>query len=239
VADDAREETRTRIVEAAAGLMREHGAAAVTTRAVAGAAGVQAPTIYRVFGDKDGLLEAMAEHVMSTWVSDKAARVSRASSDGVDPVADLRDGWAQQIDFSLAHPDLHRLLSEPARAGSSPAVAAGLEVLRARVRRVAEAGRLRVSEERAVGLVLAAGAGAVQALLALPADERDLTLADDLLDAVLGQVLTDAPTRQASGGGAVTAAVTLAAHVDRLDVLSDGERRLLIEWLGRITHAEG
>ncbi|WP_338419811.1 TetR family transcriptional regulator [Streptomyces klenkii] len=33
----------------------------MTTRAVAAAAGVQAPAIYRLFGDKDGLLEAVAE----------------------------------------------------------------------------------------------------------------------------------------------------------------------------------
>jgi AcrR family transcriptional regulator len=36
------------------------GRRAVTTRAVAAGAGVQAPTIYRLFGDKDGLLDALA-----------------------------------------------------------------------------------------------------------------------------------------------------------------------------------
>lgn len=229
----ARDGTRTRVVEAAAALMRQHGAAGVTTRAVATAAGVQAPTIYRLFGDKDGLLEAMAEHVMRTWVTTKTAVVEAASADDVDPVADLRAGWAEQIDFSLAHPDLHRLLSDPRRAATSPAVAAGVEVLHRRVRRIAEAGRLRVAEQRAVELVLAAGSGAVQALLASPVDERDPTLADDLLDAVLRQVLTDAPVRP-DDDSVAAAAVTLAAHVDRLEVLSEGERRLLTEWLGRL-----
>src|SRR5579862_10063683 len=61
-----RRETRDNLVEVAARLLREQGAAAVTTRAVAEAAGVQAPTIYRLFGDKDGLLDAAAEHVVAS-----------------------------------------------------------------------------------------------------------------------------------------------------------------------------
>ena len=59
-----RPELRLQIIEAAARLLREGGALAVTTRGVADAASVQPPTIYRLFGDKDGLLDAVAEHVM-------------------------------------------------------------------------------------------------------------------------------------------------------------------------------
>ena len=58
--------TRANLVEVAAQLLREQGPTGVTTRAVAQAAGVQAPTIYRLFGDKDGLLDAVAEHVFAT-----------------------------------------------------------------------------------------------------------------------------------------------------------------------------
>ncbi|NED93539.1 helix-turn-helix transcriptional regulator, partial [Streptomyces sp. SID11233] len=44
---------RERIVAAATELLEESGREAVTTRAVAARAGVQAPAIYRLFGDKD------------------------------------------------------------------------------------------------------------------------------------------------------------------------------------------
>ena len=57
----------------------------MTTRGVAEAAGVQAPAIYRFFGDKDGLLEAVAEHVMATYVSAKAAMVQSTSLGGSNP----------------------------------------------------------------------------------------------------------------------------------------------------------
>ena len=46
------------MLEAAAELLRTGGVDAVSTRAVAAAAGVQPPTIYRQFGDKEGLLDA-------------------------------------------------------------------------------------------------------------------------------------------------------------------------------------
>ncbi|MDQ2795770.1 MAG: TetR/AcrR family transcriptional regulator, partial [Actinomycetota bacterium] len=47
------------MIDVAARLLQEEGPAAVTTRGVALAAGVQAPAVYRLFGDKDGLLEAV------------------------------------------------------------------------------------------------------------------------------------------------------------------------------------
>lgn len=225
-----RDETRTRIVEVAARLLREQGAAAVTTRGVAEAAGVQAPAIYRLLGDKDGLLEAVAEHVLAAHVVAKADTVAAAAVEGVDPLEDLRAGWASHIAFGLANPDLFHLLQDPGRAPRSHAAAAGREVLRARVHRLAVAGRLRVGERRAVDLVHAAGVGTVATLLATSPEDRDPELADQMLEAVLRQVLTDvdAPTGDAS------LAVAMRAAVAGLDALSAAERALLAEWLDRV-----
>src|SRR3954467_2649502 len=114
----SKDDVRARVVDAAAQLLHRDGAQAVTTRAVAQAAGVQAPTIYRLFGDKDGLIDAVAEHVMATYVAAKA--VSTADADG-DPVADLRSGWRAHVEFGLANPELYALLNPPARSQSSPA----------------------------------------------------------------------------------------------------------------------
>ena len=65
----AADNTRARIVAAAAGLLTKGGREAVSTRAVSAAAGVQAPTIYRLFGDKQGLLEAVASHGFTTYLN--------------------------------------------------------------------------------------------------------------------------------------------------------------------------
>ena len=55
-------DARQRICDAAAEAAGRGRRDAVSTRAVSAAAGVQAPTLYRLFGDKDGLLDAVADH---------------------------------------------------------------------------------------------------------------------------------------------------------------------------------
>jgi AcrR family transcriptional regulator len=227
MAEASRQQTRERIVEVAAQLLRERGAGAVTTRAVAQAAGVQAPTLYRFFEDKDALLDAVAEHVFATYVTGKAR-----TELGADPVADLRAGWEAHIAFGLANAPLFGLLADPARGTRSAAVAAGLDVLRGLVGRVAAAGRLRVPEERAVELLHAGGSGAVLTLLSRPPQDREPALADAMYDAIAAVILTDPPARPAANG-AVPDAVTLRAVAPTLPMLSPAERALLVEWLER------
>lgn len=227
---------RERIIDAAAQLLKEQGPSAVTTRAVAVGAGVQPPAIYRLFGDKDGLLEAVAEHVMTTYVEAKAGVVDAAAADGVDPLDDLRAGWLTQLEFGLANPEVFRLLSEPGRVLNSPSAAAGRRVLEKRIRRVAESGRLRVSEQRALGLVQAGGVGAVQTLLATPPEQRDPGLGEAMYEAVLAQILTDAPAREPDD--TVAATVAFRAIAPSLTALTASERQLMADWLDRALAAE-
>ncbi|WP_434444048.1 TetR/AcrR family transcriptional regulator [Lentzea sp. E54] len=225
---ETRADARSRIVAAAAHLLRTSGAKAVTTRAVAQEAGIPAPTIFRLFGDKDGLLEAVAEQVMADHVAGKTAK---AAGENGDPVEDLRLAWHSHIDFSLANPDVFLLLVDPGRAQRSAASTAGTEVLRARVARLAAAGLLNVSVARAVDMIRAAGSGAVLTLLGRPEDQRDPELTDVLLDAVLAEILTSAPVPAATDPMALVVAFREA--VPQLPALSDGERTLLSEWLAR------
>src|SRR3954463_2802421 len=140
---------RERLIEGAAGLLAEGGREAVTTRSVALAAGVQAPSIYRLFGDKSGLLDAVAEHGFTSYVAQKPP----VDTDD-DPVEGLRAGWNLHVGFGLANPALFRLMHTARRTPDGQAtVDAGTAVLRQRVRRVARAGRLRVPEHRAVALI--------------------------------------------------------------------------------------
>lgn len=218
-----RTDLRLRIVDAAARLLQEQGAAALTTRGVAEVSGVQAPTIYRLFGDKDGLVDAVAEHVMATHV---AAKASAVLSD--DPVQALRSSWQTHIDFGLANAELFTMLNG---RQSSPATEAGIAVLRTRIRAIAAAGVLRVDEQLALDLVHAAGTGAVVALLEKAADDRDPRLAEAMLDAVLWRVL-DASVSPAAPAAA-TAAIAFATQVPQLPGLTAAERAVLSEWLAR------
>jgi len=217
---------RTHLIEVAARLLSERGPAAVTTRLVAQTAGAQAPTIYRLFGDKDGLLDAVTEHVFATYVAGKTL-----AEDSDDPIAALRAGWDTHIDFGLANAALFGLLIDPNRHSASPAAAAGLEVLRSRVHRVAAIGRLRVTERRAVELIHAAGTGAVLTLLSQPTENRDL--ANALYDAVARVILTDAPALAEDTTTAT--AVAFQTVVPDLPGLTSAERTLMSEWLDRAT----
>jgi AcrR family transcriptional regulator len=93
----------------------EDGPDAVSTRAVSAAAGVQAPTIYRLFGDKQGLLDVVASQGFRRYLADKA---SREPTD--DPVQDLRDGWDAHVEMGLAQPALYRLMYERAVRAAPP-----------------------------------------------------------------------------------------------------------------------
>lgn len=232
-ASTARNQIRERIVAAATRLLQEGGVDAVTTRAVAAEAGVQPPTIYRLFGDKDGLLDAVARHVFATYVADKAA-----SGQTEDPVADLRAGWNTHMGFGLANPALFGLLSTARHGTLSPAAVAGKEILRGRVERVATAGRLRLPVLRAVEMIHAAGTGTVLALLAMSPEDRDPGLGDAVYDAVMRSIITDhvAPP---DDDAANDAAITLHSNLPELTVLTSAERTLMAEWLTRIINHDG
>jgi AcrR family transcriptional regulator len=220
---------REKIVEEATKLLAAGGRDAVSTRAVATAAGTQAPTIYRLFGDKDGLLAALLDHGFTTYLEAKPPVDPDA-----DPLVDLRDGWDLHLDFGLTNPALFALMYGEPRSTPRPAAAeAGIAILRDRVRALAATGRLAVPEDLAVQMIHAAGSGLVLAMLAVPADQRDPQLSDAMFSALVAAITTDdvAPTLD----GPVPAANALRAQLEDLNALTPGERHVLDEWLARIT----
>ncbi|MET9634134.1 helix-turn-helix domain-containing protein [Lentzea sp. NPDC006480] len=220
-------DTRERLVKAAAELLIEGGKEAVSTRAVATAAGVQAPTLYRLFGDKDGLLDAVAAHGFADYLATKHAM---GASD--NPVDDLRRGWELHIGFGLARPAFYLLMyGEPRKR------AARLEadaMLREIISRIAAVGRLTVPIDQAAQFVHAAGMGVVLSLIATPEEERDLELItfsrEQVIRAITTEVAPDEPTDIPSRA----IALKVALDEDPPLMLSPAERALLAEWLDRV-----
>ncbi|MEU8861837.1 TetR/AcrR family transcriptional regulator [Streptomyces umbrinus] len=222
-----RERTRQRVIEAAADLLAREGRDAVTTRAVAVAAGLQPPAIYRLFGDKDGLLEAVAEHGFATFLAAK-----HVDPDPQDLIEDLRAGWDLAVEFGLANPALYTLMySEPTRV-ASPAFKAGMEILMGRIRRLAAGGRLRVDEELAATLIHATARGAVLTWLSLPEDRRNPALLTILRESMVAAVTNEEPAVQDAGPAG--AARALRATLPEQTTLSGAEQHLLREWLDRL-----
>jgi AcrR family transcriptional regulator len=224
---------RDRIVAAAATLLESGGRDAVSTRAVSAVAGVQPPTIYRLFGDKQGLLHAVATDGFNRYLATKIARTPTG-----DPVDDLRAGWDLHVDLGLANPALYSLLYDEHHAGaSSPAARAATEILAAHVHKIAEAGRLRIPEQRAVQLLHAAGRGTTLTLIGMPESERDPALSHAAREAIIAAITSD--TLDAAAPDPATAlnsaAITLRALLPHTPDLTEPERALMHEWLDRIT----
>lgn len=229
-AADAR---RDRIVSMAAGLLDAGGREAVSTRAVCTAAGVQAPTLYRLFGDKRGLLDAVAAHGFMTYMTSETTRERDA-----DPVENLRAGWDLHIGFGLANPFLYSLIfGDPHPGAAPPAVVASAAMLAGLVREIATAGRLRLGEKRAAELLHAASCGTTLTLIAMPADRRDLTVSHLAREVFIAAITTEAPASAAPGPA--SAAVALRALVPQVTALTGQERGLLLEWLDRIAETGG
>jgi AcrR family transcriptional regulator len=199
-------DTRERLVKAAADLLIEGGKEAVSTRAVASAAGVQAPTLYRLFGDKDGLLDAVAAYGFSDYLATKHAM---GASD--NPVDDLRRGWELHIGFGLARPAFYLLMyGEPRKREARMEADA---MLREIISRIAAVGRLTVPVEQAAQFVHAVTFSREQVIRAITTD-------------VSPDEPTDIPSR--------AIALRVALEEDPPLMLSPAERALLAEWLDRV-----
>ncbi|WP_053351312.1 TetR/AcrR family transcriptional regulator [Leucobacter musarum] len=233
----SRSDARDRMLDAADALLRAGGREAVTTRAVAEAAGVQAPAIYRQFGDMQGLLGAVAARAFEGYLAQK--RAQRLSD---DPLADLRTGWDLHVNYGLEHPH-HYLLTyaDPHPGHSSEVTAAAHARLLMLTTRVAEVGSLRVSPETASGMIEAAGTGVTLRLIGQAVADRDPAISHRVRDAVFAGITTaDAvvgATASTAPTGAAHAAALLAGLSRLGEVLTPGERMLLAEMLERIADA--
>jgi AcrR family transcriptional regulator len=220
--------TRDRILDAASGLLARGGIDALSNRAIATAAGVQAPTIYRIFGDKQGLLDALAVKQFADHLTDKAALELTA-----DPVEDLRTGWNHHIQFGLDNPALYLLVyGDPRPSPLVPAAAAAARLLAGYVHRVAESGLLAVDEPHAAQLIHATGRGVTLTLLGTPRSDKDMRLSTLAREAVINAITVTGPNHQKSS---VTAhAIGMRAVLNNTPQLSAHERDLMEEWLDRI-----
>ncbi|MFC4456222.1 TetR/AcrR family transcriptional regulator [Deinococcus sonorensis] len=226
---------RERILQAALTLLETQGVEAVSTRAVSAAADVQPPTIYRQFGDMQGLLNAVASAGFTTYLQVKVAHGGWS-----DPVEELREGWNRHVQFGLAHPHLYTLMYGTLKPGAEPPAAlAASQMLQALLQRVAEAGRLATGVQRAVAIIHAAAMGTTLTLLA--SQDRDPQLAALMREAALQVILT--PQAGTAPDGASTARQQVAAHAVALVALlpdlespfSSAEQALLLEWLRRLS----
>jgi AcrR family transcriptional regulator len=229
-------ETAEKVLEAAAGLLNSGGVEAVSTRAVAAAAGVQPPAIYRQFGDKQGLLDAVTGFVLQNYLENK-----RAAALTDDPVQDLRDSWDLHVDFGLTHPGCYVLAYVQPQPGRMPSHAReSLEILRGLVARIGGHGLLRMSVKRATELMHCAVVGFVVNQIRVLPDERDLQLSQTMRENAIAAIVTDAAKQPAPSDLPARAVALREALLGVHDgPLTSAEKAVMAEWLDRIAEDPG
>jgi AcrR family transcriptional regulator len=226
------------MLEAAETLLNASPDRDIATRAVCEAVGVGAPVLYRIFGDKNGLLSAVVDYGFERYLSTK-----RAAAPSKDPVVDLRDGWDTHVAFALEHPAVYRLMYSPSFAAVPGAADEAMKLLRDVLERCAEAGRMRVDPAAAAQAIMSANIGVSLALVTQPQSYTDPGLSDRVRDAVHAQVLTgDVDHRVAEHEGAAVAVALQLSALLRHGVdgaLTEPETALLRQWLARLAAAGG
>jgi hypothetical protein len=105
--------------------------------------------------------------------------------------------------------------------------------MRARIERVAAAGRLRVEVPLAAAIMQASARGAVLAWLDRPGRQRDAAFITAMREAVISAISTEASALPEPGRA--SAARTLKANLPGQTVLSPAEQFLLVDWLDRLS----
>jgi AcrR family transcriptional regulator len=230
-------DARDKILEAAADLLAKASVADVSTRAVCEAAGVGAPMLYRLFGDKAGLLAAVVDRGFEAYLASK-----RAARPSDDPVADIKSGWDNHMRFALEHPNHYRLMYSPELTVPPAAAQEAHALLHGILERCAAAGRLTVPPALATQMIMSANVGAALSMLTRPEQYPDAQFAERLRDAVLDSVTrpaaADEPAERDDQDRAVpVAAATLAARLraEQSTVFTAAESALLEQWLDKLS----
>jgi AcrR family transcriptional regulator len=224
---------RTAMVEAAERQLAASEDYDIATRAVCEAVGVTQPVLYRLFKDKRGLLDAVADHGYERYAARKAAQARTG-----DSVADLLAGWDGHMDFARDNPALYQLMFAPRPWSHSTARERVFDLLVASLVRCAATGALRMEPREAAELVLAANVGIAFDHIAEPGRFRDRGLSHRMRDAVFATVLADGAA-QGADDPVRAAALRLRAQVELSGVapLEAVEGALLVRWLERLAGA--
>ncbi|MGZ0712652.1 TetR/AcrR family transcriptional regulator (plasmid) [Coraliomargarita sp. W4R53] len=221
--------TRAALIEATAELLASSPDGDFSTRAVCEAAGVQQPALYRIFGDKDGLLAATIDTVWEQYLGMK-----RAAKESDDPLDDLRSGWNSHTQFALEHSNAYKLLFGASALDKAESANEAMRLLRVVLERLAVEGRLLVEPAEAARIIMAANTGVALALVLRPSLYPDLALSASVRDIVHASLISSDSAVIDAAHAARVAAITLASRLPDMSEFTAAESGLLSEWLSRV-----
>jgi AcrR family transcriptional regulator len=190
--------------------------------------------LYRLFGDKRGLLAAVVEYRFQQYLAPK-----RAQRPSEDPVDDLYAAWDNHVAFALDNPAVYRLVYAPWRAELPAAAEEARLLLCERLERCAVVGKLSTTPELAAQMFMAACSGVTLNLLTQADIYDDPDLSTRVRDVVLrGLVVGEktVPTTDQPTAPLKHVALQMAALIRCTTTsLSTAEVSLMLHWLDGIS----
>lgn len=242
--------TRDRLLRAGAELLDAAKGGDVSTRAICDLAGVQAPTLYHHFGNKQALLDEVVSHGFRSFLAARADTSATTADPTTDPIDDIRRGWDDHVAFGLRHPTFYAHVYGTVKPGVPCGVVASVEAMVLdTLDAAARQGRLTVAPAVAASEIVAASSGVILTLITQPPGEADLGLSTRVRDAILRSITIDdatggtsvrstsgAASAHASAPSAASAAIALTAALDDdASRFTPGEATLLRELLARLS----
>jgi AcrR family transcriptional regulator len=228
-------EMRARMLGAAEDLLLESPEHDISTRAVCEAVGVGAPVLYRLFGDKSGLLAAVVDRVFDRYLASKR---SQTVSD--DPVRDLYSTWDRHIAFALKNRAVYRMAYAPSLVEVPGGVEQARQLLVQRLIRCGDSDLLTTTPNEAAQVIMAAATGVALSLITQPATFDYPALSQQVRDSVLGELLVKdgPPDRRPDTLKSVASRMTTLLRANQTP-LTGPELALMRQWLNSISAAAG
>jgi AcrR family transcriptional regulator len=180
------EATRTEILEAAWGLVRAEGLAALSLRDIARRVGMQAPSLYSYFESKHAIYDAMFAEGFRAFVEHQKQLVLSG-----DPLRDLKASMHSFVGFCTADPVRYQLLFQRTIPGFEPSAesfAISVEGLAATRDRLLTMG---FTDPEVLDLLTAIGTGLTdQQISNDPGGDRWIRLVDEAMDMFFDHVST-------------------------------------------------
>jgi AcrR family transcriptional regulator len=226
---------RAQMLRAAESLLLESPECDISTRAVCEAVGVGAPVLYRLFGDKNGLLAAVVDRAFDRYLASK-----RSQTVSEDPVSDLYSTWDLHIAFALKNRAVYRMAYAPSLTEVPAGVEHARQLLVQKLVRCAEGGRLTTTPDEAAQVMMAAATGVALSLISQPSTFDYPALSHQVRDSILRELLVQTDSADRRSDTLKSVAVQMAALLRANQTLLTGpELALMLQWLGAVSSSAG
>ncbi|RWZ68134.1 TetR/AcrR family transcriptional regulator [Labedella populi] len=181
--------TRDRLLLVGADLLEHAEGGTVSTRAITEKAGVQAPTLYHHFGNKQALLDEVVSHGFRRFLLDNPVPAGQAGQ-----ISAIARAWDTHVRFGVEHPAFYAHIYARVEPGYRCGVVSVVEQMLLETLEQARS-LLSVPPALAARMILAASTGVIMTLISELDGAPDWELSERVRDAILDSITVPSGSR--------------------------------------------